>query len=84
MPLRTRGRNLDALASPRPLRPDRSKPFSHLITGIVLRAYAAHPARRRGDTASHAAELVASRFFRPDVYPDHDRVEHWTRFSFLF
>ncbi len=27
--------------------PDRSKPFSHLVTGVVLRALAAHPPNRR-------------------------------------
>ncbi len=84
LPFRTQGRNLDSINQPEALPSDRSKPYSHLITGIVLRAYAAHPAYRRSRIAIGAVELLAERFFQKDVYPDRNRVDDWTRFSFPF
>ena len=42
-----------------PIQPDRSKAFSHLITGIVLRAFAAH---RRYRATREAGELLKSLF----------------------
>jgi len=39
---------------PHPLAPARSRPFSHLVTGIVVRAFAAHP-RHRTLPETHAA-----------------------------
>jgi hypothetical protein len=51
-----------------PLEPDRSKPFSHNWTGMVLRAFAVHPNYRNSEAASVAAHLQKSRFFQPDCY----------------
>ena len=31
-----------------------------------------------------AAELVLSRLFKRDYYPDRNSIEHWTRFTFPF
>jgi len=84
LPLRTRGRKLDALDDPHTITGDPAQPFSHLITGIVLRAYAAHPKHRDNTSAQKAAELLAARFFEPDVYPDKGRAVDWTEFSFPF
>lgn len=82
---RTQGHNLDAIyAKNERLTPDRSKPFSHLVTGVILRAYAAHPKYRQSDTAKSATRLLVSRFFERDVYPDRNRKDDWTRFSFPF
>jgi hypothetical protein len=64
--------------------PDRSKPFSHLITGVVLRAFAAHPHYRSTDAAAHAGALFTSRFFKADVYSDRKAPSYWTKFSFPF
>ncbi len=83
IPLRTRGMNFRRLGGPT-IAPDRSKPFAHLVTGVVLRAFAAHPRFRRLAIARHASELVASRLFEPDRYPDRSGPEYWTRFSFPF
>jgi hypothetical protein len=66
------------------MQPDRSKPFSHLVTGIVLRAFAAHPKYCQLDDAKVAGELLASRFFKKDSYPDRGTVAFWTEFSFPF
>ncbi len=41
-----------------PLKPDRSKPFSHNWTGMVLRAFAAHPEYRKSEEAKVACEFI--------------------------
>lgn len=66
------------------LQPDRTKPFSHLVTGVVLRAFSTHPKYRQLGEAQVAGKLLASRFFKKDAYPDRGTVEFWTKFSFPF
>jgi len=66
------------------LQPKKGKPFSHLVTGVVLRAFAAHPKYRNLEEAKIAGELLASRFFKPDKYPDRKAVDYWFRVSFPF
>ncbi len=66
------------------LQPIREKPFSHLITGVVLRAFAALPKYQKIKEARSAGELLASRIFKPDKYPDRRTVEYWERVSFPF
>ena len=65
-----------------PLEPDRSKPFSHNWTDMVLRAFAAHPRYRRSPEARVAGELLKSRFFKPDVYTSYKAANYWVRFAF--
>ena len=67
-----------------PLDPDRTKPTSHLVTGIVLRAFAAHPVWRRCPEAIQAGQLLATRIFRPDAYPDHGARAYWTKLAYPF
>lgn len=67
-----------------PLEPDRSKPFSHNWTGMVLRAFAAHPVYRCSDAALRAAQLLKSRFFLPDVYTSYQAASYWLRFEYPF
>ena len=67
-----------------PLQPDRSQPFSHNWTGMVLRAFAAHPAYRASDAARVGAELLKSRFFQPDAYTSYQAASYWTRFDYPF
>lgn len=56
IPTRTLGLNLAPMLSESETRePDRSRPSSHLITGIVLRAFAAHPRYRYSDAARRPA-----------------------------
>ena len=66
------------------VQPDQSKPFSHLVTGVVLRAFAAHETYRRSAEAKAAGKLLDSRFFRRDLYPDRGTPEYWTRFTYPF
>ena len=85
IPARTLGMSLNVmLASRETLEPDRSRPSSHLITGIVARALAAHPRYRHSADTRRAAELVKSRFFRRDVYPDRAAPSNWLIFSYPF
>lgn len=85
LPLRTRGKALNAITNAaRPLESERSKPFSHLVTGMVLRAYAAHPTHRKSAVARNAGELLLSRFFLTDSYPDRSAADYWLKFSYPF
>ena len=68
----------------RPMAPDRSKPSSHLVTGMVLRAFAAHPAWRKHPDVRRAGALLATRLYRRDFYGDRGGVDYWERVSFPF
>jgi hypothetical protein len=83
IPFRTRGMNIRHLGPPT-IEADPSEPFSHLVTGVVLRAFAAHPRYRRRAAVRHAGHLLASRMFMADSYPDRAGPEYWTRFSYPF
>jgi len=88
IPLRTVGvpfaEFVDLIRHPNPIAPDRSKPSSHLVTGMVLRAFAAHPVHRRSDEARQAGELLATRLYKRDAYGDRGDVGYWERVSFPF
>ena len=88
-PPRTRtGKNaltlVQAFKEKEPIKPDTTKPFSHLITGMVLRAFAAHTDHRKDPHARIAAELLKTRFFKPDKYPDRKAPSFWIGFSYPF
>lgn len=85
IPFRTRKYKIDAIVKlKKPVDPDATKPFSHLITGVVLRAFAAHPYYKNTQAAGTAGKLLLSSLFKKDNYPDRGGVEYWTRFSFPF
>ncbi len=67
-----------------PLQPDRTKPFSHNATGMILRAFAAHPVYRHAQAARTAAGLLAGRFFQPDAYTSYQDARYWLRFEYPF
>jgi len=67
-----------------PVEPDRSKPFSHNWTGMVLRAFAVHPFYRISEAAIVAARLLKSRFFQPDSYTSYQAASYWVRFEYPF
>jgi hypothetical protein len=54
-----------------------ARPSSHLITGMVLRAFAASKSRRISREPRRAAELIATRFLQPDRYEDRKPASHW-------
>ena len=67
-----------------PVEPDRSKPFSHNWTGMVLRAFAVHAKYRQSEAARIAAHLLKSRFFQPDCYTSYQAASYWVRFEYPF
>lgn len=67
-----------------PLAPNRSRPFSHLATGMALRAFAVHPEYRSRPEARRAGELLLERFFQADKYNDRRGPEYWTKFQYPF
>ncbi len=67
-----------------PLQLDRTKPFSHNATGMVLRAFAAHPRHRKSKAAIYAAELLASRFFQKDAYTSYQAERYWVMFQYPY
>jgi len=84
-PLRTAGKKLSTETfRASTIYPDKSQPFSHLVTGVVLRAFAAHPVYRRAAEARLAGRLLESRFFEQDRYPDRRSSSFWTSFSYPF
>src|SRR5881394_2990748 len=54
-----------------------ARPSSHLVTGMVLRAFASAAARRASREARRAAELLATRFLQPDRYEDRKAPSYW-------
>ena len=75
---------LDVVKNPIAFEPNRKKPFSHMVTGIVLRAFAAHDKYSTNEEVKVVGDLLASRFFTPDKYADRRSVDYWTKVSFPF
>ncbi|NVM44697.1 MAG: hypothetical protein HWN79_07255 [Candidatus Lokiarchaeota archaeon] len=75
---------LEVVKNPITFEPNRKKAFSHMVTGIVIRAFAAHSKYKNNESVKAAAELLTSRFFKSDKYPDRRGVEYWTKVSFPF
>lgn len=63
------------------IEPDRSKPFSHNWTDMVLRAFATHPYWRKNLEIHYSATLLKSQFFMPDYYASYRNPNYWVRFS---
>jgi hypothetical protein len=84
IPLRTIGAKYADIVKAETMRPDLSKPFSHLVTGVVLRVFAASPKYSKCPEAVAAGNLLASRFFKKDVYPDRNTPQYWESVAFPF
>lgn len=85
IPIRTHKVNLkDWINVKETLQPNKKQPFSYMVTGVVLRAFAYHKKHKKSKEIKAAAELVLSRMFKNDIYPDRKSADAWTRFSFPF
>lgn len=85
IPLRTvDARFLEVVHFEDVIEPDRTKPFSHLITGCALRALSVHPEYQKKPETIHAGRLLMSRFFKRDKYADRSAVSFWTGFSYPY
>jgi hypothetical protein len=67
-----------------PIQPERSLPHAHLATGMVLRAFAAHPAYRAKPEIITAGERLKERLFLADKYYDRKAPAYWLKFQFPF
>jgi hypothetical protein len=67
-----------------PLLPPRNLPHAHLATGMVLRAFAVHPAYRLHPAILTAAERLKNRLFLADHYNDRKASLYWLKFQFPF
>jgi len=74
----------DAVVSEEVLQPNTNKLFSYMVTGVVLRAFAAHFKYQKHPEVKLAGELLLSRFFERDNYPDRGDISYWTKFTFPF
>ncbi len=63
---------------------DKSLPFSHSGTGMVIRALTSHPVYRTNSETLKAANLLKSHFFKEDNYSSYKDADHWLRFQFPF
>lgn len=76
--------NFRAQLKLKPIKPDTSQPFSHLVTGMVLRALAASSTWDKSKEAWRAGELLASRFFKADKYDDRKLPSFWEEITYPF
>jgi len=67
-----------------PLQPDKKRPCSHLVTGLMLRALAESPRWRKSPQAKQAGELLINRFFSDDVYNDRRSCRFWEEMAYPF
>jgi hypothetical protein len=67
-----------------PLLPNRSCPHSHLATGMILRAFAAHPNYRTRPEVLAAGQRLEERLFQPDKYNDRKAASYWFKFQYPF
>ncbi len=85
IPLLTRGQLLSwEMMSAETLETDPQQPASHTITGVVLRAFAAHPEVQQTQAVINAATWLSGRLFLKDHYRGRDKAEFWLKFSYPF
>jgi hypothetical protein len=82
IPFRTRNEKLEALLKKETIEPDRTAPFSHLITGIVLRPFSLMTGYKK--KVKDTGMLLADRVFTRDKYSDRRGVEYWTKFTYPY
>jgi hypothetical protein len=82
IPFRTKNEKLEALKNEETIEPDKAKPSSHLITGIVLRPFSL--LNEYITKVKNAGMLLADRVFTRDKYSDRQGVEYWTKFTYSY
>lgn len=63
---------------------DKTKPSSHMTTGMVLRAFSTHPNYRKKTVSLNAAKLLKERFFKPDKYNNRKHPDYWVKFEYPY
>ncbi len=67
-----------------PIAPERERPFSHMASGMVIRAFAAQPHYRRLPEALKAGMLLKGRMFKEDVYTSRQSANYWAKLQYPF
>lgn len=67
-----------------PFKPRKSLPFSHHVTGMVLRAFAESPTWKNSKEARQAGEMLLSCFFRDEVCEDRTFPSDWENVCYPF
>ncbi len=67
-----------------PIKPNTSKPFSNVVTGMVLRALAASPQWRERKETKKGGALLLKEFFKPDYYSEQKSAAGWKDLSYPF
>jgi len=84
----TPGAKSSAIAWPnpkgQPFKPRKSQPFSHHVTGMVLRAFAESPTWRNSKEAWEAGEKLLNCFFCDEVYGDRTFPSDWEKICYPF
>jgi hypothetical protein len=55
-----------------------------MVSGMVIRAFAAHPQYKKSSEAIQAGQLLKSRFFKKDAYTSRQAETYWLKFQFPF
>lgn len=63
---------------------DKTIPFTHSGTGMVIRAFAVHSKYRKSKEAKTAAMLLKSQFFKKDNSSSYRAADHWVNFKYPF
>jgi hypothetical protein len=85
IPFRTRNFSLNVISDrAQTIKPDYSKPFSHMVTGVVLRAFAVHSSLKKSKEVERASKLLTDSLFKKDNYPDRRGAAYWLQFTFPF
>jgi hypothetical protein len=67
-----------------PFKPRRTQPFSHHVTGIILRALAESSTWKKSREAWQAGEKLLSCFFCDEVYEDRTFPSDWEKICYPF
>ncbi|MGB7294955.1 MAG: prenyltransferase/squalene oxidase repeat-containing protein [Candidatus Aminicenantales bacterium] len=67
-----------------PFKPRRTQPFSHHVTGIILRALAESPTWKNSKEARQAGEKLLSCFFCDEVFEDRTFPSDWEKICYPF
>ncbi|MFW6131196.1 MAG: hypothetical protein ACOC5F_01185 [Candidatus Aminicenantaceae bacterium] len=67
-----------------PIEPNKTKPFSHLVTGMMFRALSASQIMRKNKETFKVGELLMKRFFKPDKYNDRRDATYWEEINYPF
>jgi hypothetical protein len=67
-----------------PLQSPKDLPFSHMVSGMVIRAFAVHSRYQKSPEAIQAGKLLKSRLFEKDVYTSRQSETYWFKFQFPF